>query len=132
MGFKIIRDKKKPFLIRAEFSKLLTILCFLQAQIWAILIVYFCIEHSLDSTLAIALLGFVFLGENVSICCYFNKTKIYNATKLKTDSIKEIYTITKNTDKALEDLGSLENVLNDEFAETTNENFEQCIKEKLL
>ena len=46
------RDGKKLFLIRTEFSKVLTILCFLQAQIWIILAIYFCIKYSLDSTYA--------------------------------------------------------------------------------
>ena len=132
MALKIIRDDTKPFLIRAEFSKVLTILCFLQAQVWTILAIYFCIKYSLDSTFAIALLGFVFLGENVAIVGYFSKAKLYNATKLKTDSIKEIYTITKDRDKALEELDILEDVLDNEFTELANENLEESVKERLL
>ena len=63
---------------------------------------------------------------------YFSKAKLYNATKLKTDSIKEIYKITKDRDKALEELDVLENVLDNEFTELANENLEESVKERLL
>lgn len=121
------KDKQKPFLIRAEFSKVLTILCILQAQIWTIVTLILSIKFALDSTLAIALLGFMFIGENVSIYCYFSKSRLYNATKLKTDSIKEIYKLTKDKDKALEELSEVEDMTDNAFMETLQENIKDEI-----
>lgn len=121
------KSNKKPFLIRAEFSKVLTILCILQAQLWTIIILALSIKFMLDSTIAVALLGFVFIGENVAIFCYFSKTRLYNATKLKTDSIKEIYKLTKDKDKALEELSEVEDMTDNAFMETLQENIKDEI-----
>ena len=121
------KDKQKRFLIRAEFSKVLTMLCILQAQIWTIVTLILSIKFALDSTLAIALLGFMFIGENVAIYCYFSKSRLYNATKLKTDSIKEIYKLTKDKDKALEELSEVEDMTDNAFMETLQENIKDEI-----
>lgn len=121
------KNKQKPFLIRAEFSKVLTILCILQAQLWTIVILALSIKFMLDSTIAVALLGFIFIGENVSIYCYFAKSRLYNATKLKTDSIKEIYKLTNDKEKALEELSEVEDMTDNAFMEITQENIKDEI-----
>lgn len=121
------KNNKKPFLVRAEFSKVLTILCILQAQLWTVAILILSIKFMLDSTIAVALLGFIFLGENIAIACYFNKTKLFNATKLKTDSIKEIYKITNDKNKALEELSIVEEITNNDFTETLQEDIESKV-----
>lgn len=116
-----VKVKKQPFLIRVEFSKLLTVLCIVQAQLWTSVIMFLSIKYCLDSILCTTLLGLVFVGENIGIACYFNKTKLFNAVRLKTESVKEIYKITNDKNKAMTDLLNVENITDNQFNIDSNE-----------
>ena len=122
MALKIIRDGKKPFLIRAEFSKVLTILCFLQAWVVSGVVLFLSISFQLDNMVA----GLICTPAwSIFLCatyCYFDKTKMQNCMRIKVEATKEIYKITNDKNKALEDLSEIETLTESKFDEVALEN----------
>ena len=123
----IQQEKKKPFLIRVEFSKLLTMLAMLQAWIVSTIVLYLAVKFNLDSVIA----GLVCTPSwCIFLCatyCYFDKSKMQNCMAIKVQAIKDVYKVTNDKDKALEDLNEIETVVDNKFDEIASENLKDKI-----
>ena len=123
----IQQDKKKPFLIRVEFSKLLTMLAMFQSWIVSFIVLYLAVKFNLDSIIAGLICTPSWAIFLCAVYCYFDKSKMQNCMEIKVKAIKDVYKVTNEKDKALEDLNEIETVVDNKFDEIASENLKDKI-----
>ena len=116
-----MKKDNKLFWLKAEFSKLLTILAMIQAWIISGIVLCLSISFQLDSVVA----GLICTPAwSIFLCatyCYFDKSKMQNCMSIKVKATKEIYKITSDKDKAIEDLSEIETLTESKFDEVALE-----------